>query len=110
MDQREQETVAAIEPVVRPDHAFGDVLRGLGFGLRSRAWEITCGVRPRTVLLLALALTLLAVALLAAGLLVAALRSSAAPLVWALGGCWAATLALAALVLRTRAADGRRVR
>ncbi|MGW1177396.1 hypothetical protein ACWD4P_27225 [Kitasatospora sp. NPDC002543] len=72
-------------------------------GLRGRAWDMVRGVRPRTVLGLALlSLVLLSLALLAAGL-----GASAAPSRWVLAGGWALALAAALAVLRA-CADGRR--
>lgn len=90
MDGRERAVLLGIERDLRRDRALDARLRGLGLGLRGRVWQAMAGVRPRTVL---------ALALLSLGLLVAGLRTAAAPLFWAFTGCWALTLAIAFAVL-----------
>nr|BFD89476.1 hypothetical protein KitaXyl93_08360 [Kitasatospora sp. Xyl93] len=81
----------------RRDPAPEPLLRTVGLGLRGRAWDLVRGLRPRTVL---------GLALLSLGLLAAGLGVSAAPFRWGLTGCWALALAAASAVLRG-CADGR---
>lgn len=97
MDGCEREAPAAIAREPRPDRGLDALVSGLAFGLRSRAWEVLQGVRPRTAP---------ALVLLSLGLLVAGLPTAPASAVWALAGCWALVLATACAVLRACAADG----
>lgn len=93
-DQGVQPWPRAVGPGLR---AAGSGLRAVGLGLRGRAWEVTRGVRQRTVL---------GLALLSLGLLAVGLGTSAAPFLWGLTGGWALALAIALAVLRA-CADGR---
>ncbi|MEU3559818.1 hypothetical protein ACWGKU_30820 [Kitasatospora sp. NPDC054768] len=81
----------------RRDRAPEPWLRAVRLGLRGRAWDLVRGLRPRTVL---------GLALLSLGLLAAGLGASKTPFLWGLAGCWALTLATAFAVLRA-CADGR---
>ncbi|MBO1418006.1 hypothetical protein [Streptomyces sp. FH025] len=81
----------------RHDRVLELRLRGIGFGLRGRAWDVLRGVRRRTVL---------GLALLSLGLFAAGLVTSGTPLLWVFTGCWALTLAIALAVLRA-CAEGR---
>ncbi|MFF3071909.1 hypothetical protein ACFVSN_00925 [Kitasatospora sp. NPDC057904] len=98
MGRRESAALLGIEQDLRSgDHTLDVMLRRFGQGLRGRAWNIMCGVRPRTVL---------ALAVLSLGLLAAGLCTSAVPVFWAFTGCWALTLAIAFALLRA-CAEGR---
>ncbi|MFJ9610563.1 hypothetical protein ACIRS1_29895 [Kitasatospora sp. NPDC101176] len=97
MNAQERDVLLGIERELRRDRALDARLRGFGLGLRSRAWDMMRGVRPRTVL---------GLVLLSLGLLTAGLRTSAAPVLWAFTGCWALTLAIAFAVL-CACAEGR---
>ncbi|MEE1787079.1 hypothetical protein PUR71_29855 [Streptomyces sp. SP17BM10] len=97
MDGRERDASAAMGCEPRQERGLDALASGLAFGLRSRAWEVMQGVRPRTVL---------ALVLLSLGLLVAGLRTAPAFVVWAFAGCWGLMLASACAVLRACAADG----
>ncbi|GAA2992074.1 hypothetical protein GCM10010519_27010 [Streptomyces lactacystinicus] len=64
----------------RRDRAPEPWLRAVRLGLRGRAWDLVRGLRPRTVL---------GLALLSLGLLAAGLGASKTPFLWGLAGCWA---------------------
>ncbi|MFJ4191822.1 hypothetical protein [Kitasatospora sp. NPDC089509] len=100
MGGRKRDELPSTERESGRNRALDARLRRFGFGLRGRAWGAMCGVRPRTVL----GLALLSLVLLAAGL-----RASAAPVPWALTGCWVLALAIAFAVL-CACAEGRRTK
>ncbi|KJS63254.1 hypothetical protein [Streptomyces rubellomurinus] len=96
MDGWQRRTTAAIAREARRDRALDVLVSAFAFGLRSRAWELMRGVRPRT----ALVLVLLSLALLVAGL-----RSAPAAVVWVFAGLWTLALAIAFAVLCACADD-----
>ncbi|MGA5820304.1 hypothetical protein ACPC54_20855 [Kitasatospora sp. NPDC094028] len=101
MDGWQGRRSAGAEREARCERGLDSLVSGLVFRLRSRAWELSRGVRPRTVIVLVL---------LSLGLLVAGLRSASASVAWAFAGCWALALAIAFAVLCACAGDDGRGR
>ncbi|MEV7780152.1 hypothetical protein [Kitasatospora sp. NPDC088351] len=97
-DQQDQTAPLGSGTEARRDREPDALLRRFGLGLRSRAWEVMRGVRPRTVLVLGL---------LSLGLLMGGLRTSPAAVFWAITGCWALALGVGFAVL-CAFAEGRR--
>ncbi|MFG3227204.1 hypothetical protein ACGF07_20770 [Kitasatospora sp. NPDC048194] len=98
MDRQEPIPPLSTEHDRRSGHRPDTAVRRFCLRLRSRAWDVTSGLRPRTVL----ALITVSVALLAVGL-----RASAEPLFWAFTGGWALALAVSFAVLCACAGPGR---